>query len=101
MLPPGLYEAKFEPKTADTVGADLLTGQWVMRCELRTLDDIRALGGNDAADERRFAAAAKLSEVDLALYRTLVQPFVRASVTPEMAEWMHRMHPLRLLYEVF
>ena len=101
VLPPGLYEAKFEPKTADTVGADLLTGQWVMRCELRTLDDIRALGGNNAADERRFAAAAKLSEVDLALYRTLVQPFVRASVTPEMAEWMHRMHPLRLLYEVF
>jgi hypothetical protein len=101
VLPPGLYEAKFEPKTADTVGADLLTGQWVMRCELRTLDDIRALGGNNAADERRFAAAAKLSEVNLALYRTLVQPFVRASVTPEMAEWMHRMHPLRLLYEVF
>jgi uncharacterized protein DUF3141 len=100
VLPPGLYEAKFEPKTADTVAADLLTGQWVMRCELRTLDDIRALGGNNAADERRFAAAAKLSEVNLALYRTLVQPFVRASVTPEMAEWMHRMHPLRLLYEV-
>ena len=33
VLPPGLYEAKFEPKTADTVGADLLTGEWVMRCE--------------------------------------------------------------------
>ena len=29
-----------------------------MRCEARTLDDIRALGGNDAADERRFATAA-------------------------------------------
>ena len=30
-----------------------------MRCEERTLDDdIRALGGNDAEDERRFAAAA-------------------------------------------
>ena len=35
----------------------------------RTLDDIRALGGNNAADERRFAAAAKLSDVNLALYR--------------------------------
>jgi uncharacterized protein DUF3141 len=100
VLPPGLYEAKFEPKTADTPSADLLSGEWVMRCELRSLDDIRALGGNDAADERRFAAAAKLSEVNLALYRTFVQPFVRACVTPAMTEWMRRMHPLRLPYEM-
>ena len=40
-----------------------------MRCEARTLDDIRALGGNDAADERRFATAARVSEINLALYR--------------------------------
>ena len=40
-----------------------------MRCEERTLDDIRALGGNDAEDERRFAAAANVSEINLALYR--------------------------------
>ena len=49
-----------------------------MRCEARTLDDIRALGGNDAADERRFATVAPVSETNLALYRTFVQPFVRA-----------------------
>ena len=100
LLPPGLYEAKFEPKTADMVGADLLTGEWVMRCEFRTLDDIRALGCNNAEDERRFAAAAKLSQVNLAFYRTYIQPFVRAAVTPATAEWMRRLHPLRLPYEV-
>jgi hypothetical protein len=100
VLPPGLYEAKFEPKTADTVGADLLSGEWVMRCEFRTLDDIRALGCNNAEDERRFAAAAKLSEVNLAFYRTYIQPFVRAAVTPATAEWMRRLHPLRLPYEI-
>ena len=49
-----------------------------MRCEARTLDDIRALGGNDAADERRFATAARVSEINLALYRTFAQPVVRA-----------------------
>ena len=54
-LPPGLYEAVFEPKTDETGNPDLV-GDWVMRCEARTLDDIRALGGNDVADERRFAA---------------------------------------------
>ena len=58
-LPPWLYEAVFEPKTDSTPGADLVTGDWLMRCEMRTLDDIRALGGNDAADERRFETAAR------------------------------------------
>ena len=56
-----------------------------MRCEERTLDDIRALGGNDIADERRFATAAKVSEINLALYRTFAQPLVRAAVPPGMA----------------
>jgi Protein of unknown function (DUF3141) len=48
-LPPGLYEAVFEARTEDTANPNLMTGNWVMRCEARTLDDIRALGGNDAA----------------------------------------------------
>jgi pimeloyl-ACP methyl ester carboxylesterase len=100
-LPPGLYEAVFEPKTDDTAGADLVTGDWVMRCEMRTLDDIRALGGNDADDERRFATAARISEANLALYRTFAQPFVRAFVSPALAQMLHQMHPLRLQYEMF
>ena len=54
-LPPGLDEAVFERKTGDTASHELVSGNWVMRCEMRTLDDIRALGGNDQADERRFA----------------------------------------------
>ena len=71
-----------------------------MRCEARDLDDIRALGGNDAADERRFATAARVSETNLALYRTFAQPMVRALVSSPMAEWMHQLHPLRLQYEL-
>jgi Protein of unknown function (DUF3141) len=101
VLPPGLYEAKFEAKSGETASADLVTGDWVMHCEQRTLDDIRALGGNDAADERRFAAAARVSEINLSLYRTFVQPWVRAMVPPAAAEAMRRLHPLRLQYELF
>jgi pimeloyl-ACP methyl ester carboxylesterase len=100
-LPPGLYEAVFEGKADDTTNPDLVTGTWVMRCEARTLDDIRALGGNDAADERRFATAARVSEINLALYRTFAQPFVRAMVNSPVANWMQQMHPLRLSYEFF
>jgi len=99
-LPPGLYEAVFQANTADTANPDLVSGEWVMRCEARTLDDIRALGGNDADDDRRFATAARVSETNLALYRTYVQPFVRAMVNPQMADWLRRMHPLRLQYEM-
>src|SRR6201985_2204980 len=77
VLPPRLYEAKFEAKSGETASADLVTGDWVMRCEERTLDDIRALGGNDAADERRFATAARVSEIHLSLYRTFAPPMVR------------------------
>ena len=100
-LPPGLYEAVFEAKTEDTANPDLASGNWVMRCEARTLDDIRALGGNDAADERRFATAARVSETNLALYRTFAQPMVRALVSSPLAEWMQQLHPLRLQYELF
>jgi pimeloyl-ACP methyl ester carboxylesterase len=100
-LPPGLYEAVLENKAGDTANPDLVTGNWVMRCEARTLDNIRALGGNDAADERRFATAARVSEINLSLYRTFAQPMVRAMVNSPMAEWMQQLHPLRLQYEFF
>jgi len=100
VLPPGLYEAIFERKGADTANLDLTSGEWVMRCEERTLDDIRALGENDQADDRCFAAAAKLSEINLDLYRTFAQPFIRALANPPMAEWMQKLHPLRLPYEL-
>ena len=101
VLAPGLYEAVFEPKNEDTANPDLVSGDWVMRCEARTLDDIRALGGNDPEDERRFATAARLSEINLALYRTFVQPMVRAVVSEPLADWLHQIHPLRMQYELF
>jgi hypothetical protein len=100
-LPPGLYEAVFTPKTPDTSSSDLVSGDWVMRCEARTLEDIRKLGGNDAADERCFATAARISETNLALYRALVQPMVRAMASAPVAQSLHRLHPLRMQYELF
>ena len=101
VLPPGLYEATFQAKSAATLGSDLVTGEWIMRCEARTLDDIRALGGNDAEDERRFATAARVSEINLALYRTFLQPFTRAAIPSAAVERLRQLHPLRLQYELF
>src|SRR6201992_1620292 len=101
VLPPGLYEAPFEATTADTTNADLATGQWIMRCERRTLDDIRAMGGNTPEDERRFATAARVSEINLDAYRKYMQPWIKSMVTPQMADMMRNWHPLRLQYEMF
>jgi pimeloyl-ACP methyl ester carboxylesterase len=101
ILPPGLYEATFEHKTGDTSNADLVEGEWVMRCEQRTLDDIRAMGGNSPEEERRFATAARVSEINLSLYRAFVQPMVKAMVTPQVADWLKRGHPVRMSYEAF
>ena len=101
ILPPGLYEAKFERKSGDTSSADLVSGEWVMRCEQRTLDDIRAMGGNSPEDERRFATAARVSEINLSLYRAFLQPMVKAVFTPQVAEAMKRFDTGRLQYEAF
>jgi pimeloyl-ACP methyl ester carboxylesterase len=101
VLPPGLYEATFEARSADTANADLVIGQWVMRCEQRTLDDIRAMGGNSPEDVRRFATAARVSEMNLAAYRKFVQPWIKSMVTSQMANLMRNWHPLRVQYKAF
>ena len=101
VLPPGLYEATFTAKSVDNDHADLVGGNWVMRCEQRTLDDLRAMGGNSLDDERRFATAKRVSEINLSNYRNFVQPWVRALATPQLAEWTRNLHPLRVGYETF
>ncbi len=101
VLPPGLYEATFEARGDNTVNEELAVGQWVMRCEARTLDDIRAMGGNSPEDERRFETAKRVSEMNLAAYRKYLQPWIKSMVTPQMAEMMRNWHPLRVQYEAF
>ena len=62
ILPPGLYEAVMVPKAAMATGADLATGDWVVRFEKRTLEDVRTVVQPDPDDERRFATVERVSE---------------------------------------
>jgi pimeloyl-ACP methyl ester carboxylesterase len=101
VLPPGLYEAVMTPKEAGSPTAELVGGDYLVRFEARTLDDIRALGGNSIEDERQFAAVARISEINLGLYRAFIQPWVKAWANAGFAEWMRKMHPIRLPYEMF
>ncbi len=100
-LPPGLYEAVMTLKDPDDPTADLILGDYLIRFEARSLDDIRELGSNSEDDDREFATVARLSEINLGLYRTFVQPWIQTWTNESSAELMRRLHPLRMQYEFF
>jgi len=100
-MPPGLYEIVITRTEKDDVGTDLLAGDFNVRIEQRSLDDIRALGCNNEEDEREFAAVARVSEINNTLYSTFVQPWLRPWITPQLASAVLAMQPLRIKYSMF
>jgi Protein of unknown function (DUF3141) len=70
-MPPGLYAAVISEMDEKTVNPDLVEGKYLFRLETRTLNHIRVLGGNDAADDMRFATVARVSEINKGLYAIL------------------------------
>jgi Protein of unknown function (DUF3141) len=100
-LPPGLYEMVISPRPAAVQAATNGQRTWTSRFEARTLNDIRALGRNSEADDRAFAAVARMSELTHSIYRTFWQPAIRAMVTQPGADLMHTLNPLRLSYTAF
>ena len=101
LAPPGLYEAVITDVGEDTANPELIDGRYLFRLERRSLADIRALGNNDPEDQLRFATAARVSEANLALYRTTLAPLVRAMTTEQTAETMRALHPARLKFSLF
>src|SRR5215831_17328698 len=101
VLPPGLYEVVMTRKSADTVNPELVSGEWIVRFERRTLNDVRAIVRPDPDNERRFATVRRVSEINLGLYRTLLQPVVRGFANEQTAEWLHRLNPSELPFELF
>jgi hypothetical protein len=101
VLPPGLYEAVLTPKTADAANPELIEGDWIARFERRSLADLRAIVQPDPENERRFATAKRVSEINLGLYRTLFQPFVQAFASSQTAEWLHQINSAELPYMLF
>ena len=101
VLPPGLYEAVITRKGAETVHPEMVVGDWIVRFEKRTLADVRAIVQPNPENERRFAAARKVSEINLGLYRTFLQPVVRALASDQSVEWMHKLSLAELPFELF
>ncbi len=100
VLPPGLYEAVLED-AAGVARPELAGGDWLVGFEAREMSDLARHGGTTPEDEKRFAAARRVSEANLALYQTLAQPALRAAVTPPIAATLAQAHPARLSYTIF
>jgi len=100
ILPPGLYEAVLQ-ESKGMAREELAGGDWLAGFEARDMRDLAAHGGTSPEDEKRFAAARRVSEANLALYRMVAQPALRAVATPPMAETLAQLHPARLSYTLF
>jgi hypothetical protein len=101
VLPPGLYEAVMIPVSGEIDNPELVVGDWIVRFEPRTLDNISAIVQPDVENERRFAAVKRVSEINLGLYRTFLQPLIRASVNDQTTEIMHKLSPSDLPFLAF
>ena len=101
VMPPGLYEAVIDDIGADVANRDLIEGSYLFRLEPRGLDDIRALGGNSPEDDRKFAAAGRVSAINRRLYESYLSPFVRSVTPPAFGEWARKMHPNRVRFGMF
>lgn len=101
LMPPGLYEAVITEVDDGVENADLVDGRYLFRLEPRTLEDVRAIVENSPEDDQRFAAAARISEINLSLYQTFAAALVRMCTTEATAETLRRMHPNRLRFALF
>ncbi len=101
VLPPGLYEAVLTPASADQAHQERVYGDWIARFEPRTLQDVRNIVKPDPENEHRFAAVRRVSEINLGLYRTMLQPFVKAVVNEQGANWLRKVNGAELPYEMF
>ena len=101
LMPPGLYEAVITEVAPDTKNPELIEGRYLFTLQPRTLDHIRALGGNSADDNLCFLAAARVSEVNRSLYSAFGQPLVENLMTAPLAEASRRLHPNRLRFALF
>jgi pimeloyl-ACP methyl ester carboxylesterase len=97
-MPPGLYEIVIAERPGNEASK---AGDFDLSIEERGLDDIRSLGCNSLEDEREFAAVARVSELNNALYQTFLGPWIKMMSGPQLARAAIELNPLRLSYALF
>jgi pimeloyl-ACP methyl ester carboxylesterase len=86
-LAPGLYEMKISNPTGDP---DCHKPHYSVTFEERRVEDLHF-----DYPHRAFERVRQVSEINETLYRTLVSPWVQATVTPWTAAMLKWLHPMR------
>jgi len=89
-LAPGLYEMVIN-ETPVARG----DGACTVRFEERDMEHIMGLD-DGFEDEEDFKPAAFFSQMNDQVYRTLMRPWIKMSMSEPMAQWIRQMHPLRM-----
>ena len=101
VLPAGIHRMQIDEHHDDAQEGEPASDAYLTRIRRSNIDEIREIVRPDPESDRRFAAAARISEINLACYRSFVQPCVRAWVTTEGARSLEPLHPLRVGYELW
>lgn len=99
VLPPGLYETSIS-RADDRPDAELIERDYLLEFTPRSIAELDREIHHRPEDDTRFATVARISEINLGLYRLFLQPWVRAMSTPTSAKWMRTLHPNRLGYRL-
>jgi pimeloyl-ACP methyl ester carboxylesterase len=99
VLPPGLYETKVS-RADERPDAELIEREYLLEFTPRSITDLDREIHHRPDDDTRFATVARISEINLGLYRLFLQPSIRALATPTSAQWMRTLHPNRLGYRL-
>ncbi len=101
VLPAGIHHMQIDEHRDEAQEGEPASGAYLTRMRRSSIDEIREVVRPDPESDRRFVAAARISEINLASYRSFVQPWVRAWVTAEGARSLEPLHPLRVGYELW
>ncbi|HAZ99341.1 MAG TPA: 3-hydroxyalkanoate synthetase, partial [Halomonas sp.] len=99
VMPPGLYETTIS-HASERTDAELIERDYLLEFSPRNFAELDQEVMHKPEDDRRFATVARISEINLGLYRLYLQPWLQAVMTPEAARWIRRMHPIRLGYKL-
>jgi pimeloyl-ACP methyl ester carboxylesterase len=99
VMPPGLYETTVT-HVDEHDDPELIERDYLLEFTPRNFAELDRDVMHKPEDDRRFATVARVSEINLGMYRLFLQPWLKAMITPESARWIRRMHPIRLGYKL-
>nr|WP_163503541.1 DUF3141 domain-containing protein [Halomonas socia] len=101
VLPPGLYETQVTERTPSGKDEAHIDGDYLLEFTPRDVKELDEIVQPSEENDRRFATVERVSQINLGLYQMLLQPWLKAVMTPEAARWIRRMHPIRLAYKLY